>query len=145
MLRNDGGNKKNILLVKPIGIKSNRDGIGARLLLTIGSMAQLREVKAGSSYLGENDLRTHFGVAQTSRIDRLEVRWPSGRVDVLENLAANQIITIHEGRRIVRREPFRTSKMHPEAVAKDAEKPPGRVAEFAQRLNPYAGAAVAAS
>ena len=108
-------------------------------------MAQLREVKAGSSYLGENYLRTHFGVAQTSRIDRLEVWWPSGRVDVLENLAANQIIIIHEGRRIVRREPFRTSKMHPEAVAKDAEKPPGRVAEFAQRLNPYAGAAVAAS
>lgn len=107
LLRNDGGNQHNSLLVRLVGTKSNRDAVGARLTLIVGSMTQTREVKAGSSYLGQNELRAHFGLGQAARIDRLEVRWPSGTVERFERLEANQIVTIVEGRGIVRAQPFR--------------------------------------
>ncbi len=54
-------------------------------------MKQIREVKAGSSYLGQNDLRQHFGLGQAAQADRLEIRWPSGQTETLTNLAPNQI------------------------------------------------------
>ena len=80
--------------------------IRPRLRLTAGTRSQIREVKAGSSYLGQNDVRQHFGLAALGRADRLEVRWPSGKMDVLEDVAANQIITIREGDGIVDRQPL---------------------------------------
>ena len=101
LLRNDGGHG-NALLVRTIGKQSNRDGIGARLRLTTGTRTQIREVKAGSSYLGQNDLRQHFGLGANQRADRLEIRWPSGRVDVLQGVVANQIITVREGEGIIK-------------------------------------------
>ena len=94
------------LLVRLVGTQSNRDGVGARLRLTTGTRTQIREVKAGSSYLGQNDLRQHFGLGTNQRVDRLEVQWPSGRSDVVPNVSANQIITIREGDGIVRASPF---------------------------------------
>jgi hypothetical protein len=106
LLRNDGGNRQNALLVRTIGVKSNRDGVGARLRLTAGGRTQVREVKAGSSYLSQNDPRIHFGLGAATRVDRLEVRWPSGRTDTLQDVPANQIISIREGDGIVRATPF---------------------------------------
>jgi hypothetical protein len=106
LLRNDGGNGANALLVHLIGTSSNRDGIGARLRLTVGGRTQIRDVKAGSSYLGQNDLRQHFGLGLARSVDRLEVRWPSGRTDVLQNLPADRIITIREGAGLVHSVPF---------------------------------------
>jgi hypothetical protein len=97
LLRNDGGNRQNSLLIRTIGAKSNRDGIGARLKLSIGARVLLRHVKAGSSYLAQNDLRVHFGLGHAPRADRLEILWPSGVVDVLLNIDANQIVTVREG------------------------------------------------
>ncbi|HVG54110.1 MAG TPA: CRTAC1 family protein [Vicinamibacterales bacterium] len=105
LLRNDGEHG-NALMVGLIGKHSNRDGIGARLRLTTGTRTQIREVKAGSSYLGQNDLRQHFGLGTNQRADRLEVRWPSGRNEVIPNVAANQIIAIREGDGIVSAAPF---------------------------------------
>ena len=67
---------------------------------------QIREVKAGSSYLGQNDARQHFGLGKVTGVDRLEVRWPSGRTELLQNVQANQIITIREGHAIVGRVSF---------------------------------------
>ena len=110
LLRNDGGSRNNALLVRTIGTKSNRDGIGARLKLTVGSTSQIAEVKAGSSYLSQSDMRVHFGLGQALRVDRLELRWPSGTIDVMNNLEVNQILTVFEGKGIVRQEPFRTPK-----------------------------------
>lgn len=110
LLRNDGGSSNNSLVVKTVGTKSNRDGVGARLMLKIGARTQLREVKAGSSYLSQNDLRVHFGLGRSTRIDRLELRWPSGTVETWNNLEANQILTVVEGEGIIRREPFVNSK-----------------------------------
>jgi len=106
LLRNDGGNASNALLVRTIGTQSNRDGIGARIRLTTGTRTQIRDVKAGSSYLGQNDLRLHFGLGAATNAERLEVQWPNGRTEVLQNVAANQIITIKEGNGIVSRTPL---------------------------------------
>ncbi len=106
LLRNDGGNRRAALLVRTIGTRSNRDGIGTRLRLTAGARTQVREVKAGSSYLGQNDPRVHFGLGDAARVDRIEVRWPSGRSEVLENLWANQVVTIREGEGLVGASPL---------------------------------------
>jgi len=106
LLLNEAGSAANALVVRAIGGKSNRSAIGAKLTLTAGGHRQLREVQSGSSYLAQNDLRAHFGLGQTMRADRLEIRWPSGATETFANLAANQIITVQEGKGIVDRTPF---------------------------------------
>jgi hypothetical protein len=106
LLRNDGGTRGNALLVRLHGTGSNTEAIGARIRLTSGSRTQIRDVKAGSSYLSQNDLRAHFGLGAVARVDRIEVLWPSGRVEAVASVAANQIITIDEGKGIVARQPF---------------------------------------
>ena len=80
--------------------------IGARIRVTAGSRTQIRDVKAGSSYLSQNDLRAHFGLGPAAAVERIDVQWPSGRSDTVRDVAANQRITIQEGSGIVGREPF---------------------------------------
>jgi enediyne biosynthesis protein E4 len=106
LLRNDGGNRANALLVRLRGADANTDAIGARIRLSVGSRTQIRDVKAGSSYLSQNDLRAHFGLGTAAQADRVEVVWPSGRMESVTNVAANQIVTIAEGKGIVARQPF---------------------------------------
>ncbi len=106
LLRNMTGPENNALLVKLAGVRSNRSAVGARLILTAGQMTQLREVKAGSSYLGQGDLRQHFGLGRAVQADRLEIRWPSGQTETLTNLASNQIVTITEGKGVTGRSPL---------------------------------------
>ncbi len=105
LLRNDG-DRANALLVRVIGRVANRDAIGARVRVVTGGRVQVREVRAGSSYLSQSDLRQHFGLGQAAAADRVEVRWPSGRIENVAGVAANQIVTIREGEGIVRRTPF---------------------------------------
>jgi hypothetical protein len=97
LLRNDGGNRMNSLLVRLIGVKSTREGIGARLKLTVGGKVLRRDAKAGSSYLAQSDQRIHFGLGKAPGAERLEVLWPSGVVDLVEAIDANRIITVREG------------------------------------------------
>ena len=67
----------------------------------------MREIKAGSSYLGQSDLRVHFGLGQAAQADRIEIRWPGGgEPEVVQNIAANQILTVTEGRGITARAAF---------------------------------------
>ncbi|HET9216759.1 MAG TPA: ASPIC/UnbV domain-containing protein, partial [Terriglobia bacterium] len=106
LLQNVGGNRNNSILVRTIGTTSNRDGIGARLRLFLGNKTLRRDIKAGSSYLAQNDLRVHFGLGESQRADRLEIRWPSGTVETIENVQANQIITVREGSGVINRQPF---------------------------------------
>jgi hypothetical protein len=83
-------------MVRTVGTRGNRDGIGARLSLTTGGRTQIREVRSGYGYLGANDLRVHFGLGQATRIERLEIRWPSGSVQALADLAADQLLVVRE-------------------------------------------------
>jgi enediyne biosynthesis protein E4 len=106
LLRNDGGNRRQALVVLLIGTASNRDAIGARATLTAGGVTRVREVTSGSSYLAQNDLRLHFGLGDAARAEKLEIRWPSGKVESLTNLDADQIVTVREGQGIVARLPF---------------------------------------
>jgi hypothetical protein len=92
--------------VRAIGSKSNRSALGARLIVTLGSRRLQREIQSGSSYLGQNDLRAHFGLGQASHADRLEIIWPAGTREQFDNVAANQIVTLEEGKGIVGRVPF---------------------------------------
>jgi hypothetical protein len=107
VLVNEGGNAGHALVVRVIGTTSNRSGIGARLALTAGTLTQVREIQSGSSYLSQSDTRAHFGLGTATRADRLEVRWPDGRMDVMENIAAGQIVTVREGSGIVAHTGFR--------------------------------------
>jgi hypothetical protein len=102
LLRNHGGANTNALLVRTVGVTSNRSGVGARLRLTLGSRVLVREVRAGSGYLGQNDLRVHFGFGALERADRLEIFWPGGAVDVIDDVSSNQILTIREGEGVIR-------------------------------------------
>jgi hypothetical protein len=106
LLRNDGGNRANALLVRLRGSGHNTEAIGARVRLTSGSRTQIRDIKAGSSYMSQNDLRAHFGLGTAARADRIEVVWPDGRIESATDVPANQIITIEEGKGIVGRQPF---------------------------------------
>ena len=87
LLRNDGGHSGSSMLVRVLAAggngKANRDAIGAVIRLTAGSRTQVREIRAGSSYLAQNDVRAHFGLGGATRADRIEVLWPSGRTEVL--------------------------------------------------------------
>jgi len=83
-----------------IGAKSNRSGIGARVRCTTPNHRQIDEVRSGSSFFSQNDLRIHFGLGKSDRAD-IEISWPSGQVDHFSNLAANQIVKIREGQSAV--------------------------------------------
>jgi hypothetical protein len=106
LLRNAGGRLRNALVVRVRGTRSNRDGIGARVTVTAEGRSQVREVKSGSSYLGQHDLRVHFGLGAVSNVQQLEIRWPGGQIETIRDLPANQIVTITEGRGVSAREPF---------------------------------------
>ena len=98
LLRNDGDHDNHYLLVRTVGTNSNRDGIGARVIIHAGGQIQHAEVQSGGSYLSHNDLRLHFGLGKAERVDRLEVRWPSGVVQILSDIAADQVLTVVEPR-----------------------------------------------
>jgi hypothetical protein len=101
LLRNDGGNAGNSVLIKTVGVKSNRDGIGARVKIISGDLTQIGEVYSGGSYLSQSDLRVHFGLEKRTRIDLIEVHWPGGMVDRVTNISANKILTIKEGQGLI--------------------------------------------
>jgi len=106
LLWNDGGNAGRAVIVELVGKASNRDGIGARIELTVGKTRQVREVRAGAGYLGQNDRRAHFGVGDAVTVDRLVVSWPSGGTDVVERVPTNRLLTIAEGQGLRRQQPF---------------------------------------
>jgi len=90
-------NNNHWISLKLVGTKSNRSGIGARVRCVAGTLFQIGEVRSGGSYLSQSDLRLHFGLRERSKVDLLEISWPSGAVDRLRNLSANQFLRIEEG------------------------------------------------
>ncbi len=102
LLRNNNSSGNRWLVIKAVGTHSNRSAIGARIIVTAGGRHQIREVMSGSSYISQSDLRQHFGLGRAAKADGIEVRWPSGHVDRISGVNANQFISIEEGTGLVR-------------------------------------------
>ena len=80
-----------------IGTRSNRDGIGAKITVKVGSRTLVDEVRSGSSYVSQNDLRVHFGLGSAKKIDYVQVRWPSGLVERFLDLSVDGFHNLQEG------------------------------------------------
>ena len=106
LLRNDGGNKNNWIMIKCIGTRSNRSAIGTRVKVTSGGHGQIDEVMSGSSYYSQNDFRLHFGLDRATQADRVEVAWPSGVKESFTNLPAKHLIVLQETKGILDRRKF---------------------------------------
>lgn len=97
LLRADSTTKNNWISIKLIGVKSNRTGAGARIKVVTETKTQIDEVRSGGSYYSQNDLRVHFGLGKAAKVKTIEVRWPSGAVDMLNDVAVDQVVFIKEG------------------------------------------------
>ena len=96
LLRNDGGNANHWLGIKLVGIKSNRDAVGAKITVTAGGRRRNKQRLGGTSYCSASDPRLLFGLGSSTKIDGIEVKWPSGEISKLKNVGANQYLTIKE-------------------------------------------------
>ena len=97
LLRNDGGNGNNWFGLQLEGVQSNRDAIGARVRVVAGDLAQVREVQRGYGFQSQHDPRLVFGLGGNERVDRVEIRWPSGNQQVLEDLELRNYLVVREG------------------------------------------------
>ena len=96
LLRNDGGNRNHWLGVKLTGTKSNADGIGAKVTIKLGASRRTKQLLGGTSYCSTSDLRLLFGLGNEQKVDEIEVRWPSGIITTLKDVAVNHYLTIKE-------------------------------------------------
>ena len=96
LLHNVSQNKNHWLSVALKGRKSNRNGIGARIELTAGSHTQVTERVAASGYLSQDEGRVHFGLGSIARVDKVVVRWPSGKEQVIEKPSVDRVLTVEE-------------------------------------------------
>ncbi|ELS05561.1 hypothetical protein,putative calcium-binding protein [Xenococcus sp. PCC 7305] len=95
-LLSNQGNSNNWLLIDLEGVQSNRDGIGAQVRVTSGGTIQLREQNGGTHNFAQNDTRLHFGLGSDNLVNQVEITWPSGVTQLLNNVAVNQVLTITE-------------------------------------------------
>jgi len=100
------GRANHSVRLKLAGTKSNRDGIGAVVRVTSQDGAQTQMLRSGSSYLAASELVLTFGLAQQSKVDAIEIRWPSGQIDKLTNVSAGQTVTVTEGRGVTKSIPY---------------------------------------
>ena len=87
---------------KLTGTKSNRDAIGARITLTTGALKQIREIDGGNGYAGQSMKRAHFGIGKATKVDAVEIRWPSGLVEKVSGVSINKINKVTEGKGLER-------------------------------------------
>jgi hypothetical protein len=114
VLRNPGIPGNHWVSFELAGTKSNRMAIGARLKIVAGGMTQTEEIHSGGSYLSQSDQRVHFGLGKATRINSLEIRWPSGKVEIIKDLEADKFYSVLEGEGIVPR-----AKILPSAAKKE--------------------------
>jgi hypothetical protein len=112
ILRNRSGGSNHFVSFKLVGTRSNRDAMGSRIRIKAGGISQIREIAGAGSYLSQSDLRAHFGLGTSTRIDSVEVTWPTGSKQEFHNVKADQFYTIEEGRPAIK----------PQAIAKPARK-----------------------
>jgi enediyne biosynthesis protein E4 len=104
ILRTEGGPQNHWISFELQGTKSNRLALNASVRVTAGKLVQEGEVLSGGSYLSQNDLRLHFGLGKLDRVDKVEISWPSGAIEVLSQLPADHFYCIREGAGVVPRE-----------------------------------------
>jgi hypothetical protein len=100
LYRNGGAAGNHWVKLKLVGTRSNRDAVGARVRLRAGTFTSVDQVRGGGGYCSSHDLRLHFGLGSRTKVDEVEIRWPSGAVDRLTDLKADRIITVREGQGI---------------------------------------------
>ncbi len=98
LLRNDGGNRNSWVGIQALGQESNRFGIGAKVRVTSAGRAHLREINTAGSYLSSSDVRLFFGLGSETKVDRVEIEWPSGKKQTLENVPARQMLQLDESK-----------------------------------------------
>jgi hypothetical protein len=99
LLHNSGGNGNHFINLQLVGSKSNRDAMGARIVMKAGTMLQIREIAGGGSYLSQSDLRANFGLGKVTRVDSIEIKWPSGVQQTFHDVPADKFYRIEEGHR----------------------------------------------
>jgi hypothetical protein len=97
LLLNQARSPNHWIGLQAVGTKSNRDGIGARVTLKVGARLLVDEVRSGSSYDSNSDMRIHFGIGAATKVDWIQVRWPSGLTERFENMSVDTIHTVKEG------------------------------------------------
>lgn len=110
LLRNDGGNRNNWIMIKCVGTRSNRSAIGARVTVTSGEHKQVDEVMSGSSYYSQNDFRLHFGLDRAPKADSVDISWPSGLKETFKDLPANHLYILQETKGILETRKFGSLK-----------------------------------
>jgi hypothetical protein len=118
LLRNDNGNQNDMLRIKLVGVRSNRDGIGAKVTVRMPSGARLSGmVKSGSSYISQSELPLAFGLGKPAegKIVTVDVAWPGGRRESIAGVKPNQAITLQEGKGMVAQGPIVFSPIKPAA------------------------------
>ena len=111
LLRCDSTLNRNWIKIRLVGVKSNRTGIGTRVIVTAKTLpnaekplVQMDELRSGGSYYSQNDMRMHFGLEQATKVDSVEIRWLSGQVDQVKDLDVNRLYVIQEGGKILKAE-----------------------------------------
>src|SRR2546421_4790424 len=117
LLVNEARSSNHWIAIKTVGSKSNRDAIGARITVKIGKRTLVDEVRSGSSYDSNSDMRVHFGLGSAVKIDELKIRWPSGGVERFDNLRVDTIHTLKEGSGTAVRDAAEKSKAGPAGAA----------------------------
>jgi enediyne biosynthesis protein E4 len=113
LLRCDSTTGNHWIKVRTIGTKSNRSGIGARIKCVARMpgiekpVEQVDEVRSGGSYFSQNDLRVHFGLGKATKVDSLQIRWPSGHIDEVKDVEVDRVIYVKEGQGIVKTDVFK--------------------------------------
>src|SRR5258708_21180142 len=97
ILRNTSPDKNHWLTLRLAGRHSNRLAIGAKVKVSVGSMQQVEEGRSGEGYLSQNDFRLHFGLGHATKVERVEVRWPSGTTDIYKDVSADNFYLLVEG------------------------------------------------
>jgi hypothetical protein len=101
VLRNDDTSRNHWIEFQLVGTRSNRLALGAKVRVVAGALSNVDEVRSGGSYLSQNDLRPHFGLGSANVVDRVEIRWPSGATQTLQNLTSDHVYIVKEGEGII--------------------------------------------
>jgi hypothetical protein len=110
VLKNGGVPGRHWVSFELAGVASNRMALNARVRIVAGGVSQTEEIHSGGSYLSQNDTRVHFGLGTASKIDSMEIHWPSGKVEKLGNLVADKFYFLLEGQGVVPAERIRPAR-----------------------------------